>query len=180
MSYHARNAENSNSALLVGIRTDDFKDDHPLAGMVFQRQIEKAAFRAGGGNFRAPAQRVEDFLSDRATAVFGSVRPSYRPGITPADLRCVLPDFVTQDLKKGLRAMNTQLSGFAMPDAVLTAPETRSSSPVRILRKDTGESESVSGLFPVGEGAGYAGGIVSAAIDGITAALKALEKSSLL
>ena len=180
MSYHARNAENSNSALLVGIRTDDFKDDHPLAGMVFQRQIEKAAFRAGGGNFRAPAQRVEDFLADRVTAVFGSVRPSYRPGITPADLRCVLPDFVTQNLKKGLRAMNTQLSGFAMPDAVLTAPETRSSSPVRILRKDTGESESVSGLFPVGEGAGYAGGIVSAAIDGITAALKALEKSSLL
>ena len=180
MSYHARDAENSNSALLIGVRTDDFNDDHPLAGMVLQRQIEKAAFQAGGSNFRAPAQRVEDFLSDRATSAFGSVCPSYRPGVTPVDLRSVLPDFVTQDLKKGIRAMNSQLSGFAMPDAVLTAPETRSSSPVRILRNNTGESESISGLFPVGEGAGYAGGIVSAAVDGITAALNALEKSNLL
>lgn len=180
MSYHARDAENSNSALLVGIRTEDFNDDHPLAGIVLQRQIEKAAFRAGGGNFRAPAQRVEDFLSDRATTAFGSVNPSYCPGVIPADLRAVLPDYVIQDLKKGLGSMNTQLTGFAMPDAVLTAPETRSSSPVRVLRNDSGESESVSGLFPVGEGAGYAGGIVSAGIDGITAALKALDKSSLL
>lgn len=180
MSTYARDAENSNSALLVGVRTEDFNDDHPLAGMVLQRQIEKAAFRAGGGGFRAPAQRVEDFLSDRASRGFGDVRPSCRPGVTPADLRAVLPPFITEDLKKGLRAMNAQLSGFAMPDAVLTAPETRSSSPVRMLRSPDGESESVSGLFPVGEGAGYAGGIVSAAIDGITAAYKAMEKSSLL
>lgn len=180
MSLHARDAENSNSALLVGVRTDDFGDDHPLSGMVLQRQIEKAAYRAGGGGFRAPAQRVEDFLLDRATRAFGEVRPSYRPGVTPADLREVLPAFITEDLKKGLRAMNTQLAGFAMPDAVLTAPETRSSSPVRILRTESGESETVPGLFPVGEGAGYAGGIVSAAIDGITAARKAMEKAALL
>ena len=180
MSLHARDAENSNSALLIGIRTEDFGDDHPLSGMVLQRRIEKAAFLAGGGNFRAPAQRVEDFLLDRATKAFGEVRPSYRPGVTPADLRSVLPVFITDDLKKGIRAMNTQLTGFAMPDAVLTAPETRSSSPVRILRTDCGESESVSGLFPAGEGAGYAGGIVSAAIDGIVAARRAMEKSSLL
>ncbi len=180
MSFHARDAENSNSALLVGVRTEDFTDDHPLSGMVLQRQIEKAAFSAGGGSFRAPAQRVEDFLSGRATKAFGPVVPSYRPGVVPADLRAVLPNFITQDLKKGLRAMNAQLSGFAMPDAVLTAPETRSSSPVRVVRTGAGESESVAGLFPVGEGAGYAGGIVSAAIDGITAAIRSIEKSSLL
>ena len=181
MSLHSRDAENSNSALLVGVRPEDFGDDHPLSGMVLQRQIEKAAFRAGGGGFRAPAQRVEDFLLDRASKAFGDVVPSYRPGTVPADLRSVLPAFIAQDLKKGIRAMNAQLPGFALPDAVLTAPETRSSSPVRLLRDPvTGESESVSGLFPAGEGAGYAGGIVSAAIDGISAALRAIEKSSLL
>jgi len=180
MSFHVRDAENSNSALLVGVRPDDFGDDHPLAGMVLQRRIEKAAFSAGGGSFRAPAQRVEDFLQNRATKAFGEVVPSYRPGVAAADLRAVLPAFITEDLKKGLRAMNSQLAGFAMPDAVLTAPETRSSSPVRILRSETGEAEGVSGLYPVGEGAGYAGGIVSAAIDGITAARKAIEKSLLL
>ena len=180
MSRHARDAENSNSALLVGIQTNDFGDDHPLSGMILQRRIEKAAFLAGGGGFRAPAQRVEDFLLNRSTAAFGSVQPSYLPGVTPADLRAVLPPFITEDLKKGLRAMNTQLSGFAMPDAVLTAPETRSSSPVRILRNANGESETLSGLFPAGEGAGYAGGIVSAAIDGITAALRSIEKASLI
>ena len=180
MSFHARDAENSNAALLVGVRTEDFGDDHPLAGMVLQRQIEKAAFLAGGGGFRAPAQRVEDFLSNRPTKAFGSVTPSYRPGVTPADLRSVFPSFIADDLKIGIRAMNAQLSGFSMPDAVLTAPETRSSSPVRLPRNEVGEAEDCAGLFPVGEGAGYAGGIVSAAIDGITAALKALEKSSLL
>ena len=180
MSFHARDAENSNSALLVGVRTEDFGDDHPLAGMVLQRSIEKAAFASGGGGFRAPAQRVEDFLSDRATVSFGDVRPSYRPGVTPADLRSVLPPFIAEDLKTGIRAMNSQLSGFAMPDAVLTAPETRSSSPVRLLRTAAGESEDCAGLFPVGEGAGYAGGIVSAAIDGISAAIRAIEKSSLI
>ena len=180
MSYHARDAENSNSALLVGVRTEDFGDDHPLSGMVLQRSIEKAAFMAAGSSFRAPAQRVEDFLSGRETAAFGEVRPSYRPGVVPADLQAVLPHFISNDLKIGIRAMNAQLSGFAMPDAVLTAPETRSSSPVRVLRTGTGESESVSGLFPAGEGAGYAGGIVSAAVDGISTALKAIEKSRLL
>ncbi len=180
MSYHARDAENSNSALLVGVRPEDFGDDHPLSGMILQRRIEKAAFSAAGGGFRAPAQRVEDFLADRPSGSFGDVCPSYRPGVTPSDLRAVLPGFIAEDLKKGLRSMDTQLSGFAMPDAVLTAPETRSSSPVRILRSPVGESESVNGLFPAGEGAGYAGGIVSAAIDGISAACRAMEKSSLL
>ena len=180
MSLHARNGENSNSALLVGVRPEDFGDSHPLAGFVLQRSIEKAAFRAGGGAFRAPAQRVGDFLADKASTGFGRIVPSYLPGVTPADLRAILPAFITENLKKGIRAMNAQLSGFADPDAVLTGPETRSSSPVRFSRTQTGEAEEIHGLFPAGEGAGYAGGIVSAATDGIGAAMKAMEKKSLL
>ena len=180
MSFHARDGRNSNSALLVGVRPEDFGDDHPLAGFILQRGIEKAAFRAGGGGFIAPAQRVGDFLEDRASVSFGAVVPSYRPGVVPADLRAVLPSWIIQDLKKGIRAMNAQLAGFADPDAVLTGPETRSSSPVRICRNALGEAEDVRGLWPVGEGAGYAGGIVSAAADGVSAALKAIEKQRLL
>ncbi len=176
MSYHARDAENSNAALLVGVRPEDFGDDHPLAGFILQREIERAAFRCGGGDYRAPAQRVEDFLKNRPTARFGDVLPSYRPGVVPADLREVLPSFITEDLKVGIRAMGNQLKGFDLPDAVLTAPETRSSSPVRILRDQTGQAEGVRGFYPVGEGAGYAGGIVSAAVDGITAARRVLEE----
>ena len=180
MSLHARDGLNSNSALLVGVRPEDFGDSHPLAGFVLQRSIEKAAFSAGGGNFTAPAQRVGDFLEGRASAAFGEIIPSYRPGVVPADLRSVLPGWIVEDLKKGIRAMNAQLAGFANPDAVLTGPETRSSSPVRISRTVLGEAEDLRGLYPAGEGAGYAGGIVSAAADGITAALKAIEKQQLL
>ena len=175
MSYHARNADNSNSALLVGVRTEDFGDDHPLAGFVLQRQIEKAAYIAGGDGYKAPAQRVEDFLLDRESACFGEVAPSYRPGVVPSDLRSILPDFICRNLKAGIRSMNAQIPGFAMPDAVLTGPETRSSSPVRICRSRSGDSEDVSGLYPVGEGAGYAGGIVSSAVDGITAAVNIMK-----
>ena len=180
MSYHARNGQNSNAALLVGVRPEDFGDDHPLAGFVLQRSIEKAAFRAGGGGFIAPVQLVGDFLENRASVSFGSIIPSYRPGVTPADLRAVLPAWITEDLKKGIRAMNAQLPGFAAPDAVLTGPETRSSSPVRICRTEPGEAEDIRGLYPVGEGAGYAGGIVSAAADGISSAMKVIEKKQLL
>ena len=180
MSYHARDGANSNSALLVGVRPQDFGDDHPLAGFVLQRSIEKAAFRAGGGGFIAPAQRVGDFLENRTSVSFGDIIPSYHPGVVPADLRAVLPDWIIEDLKKGIRAMNTQLTGFANPDAVLTGPETRSSSPVRISRNALGEAEDIRGLYPVGEGAGYAGGIVSAASDGITAALHVLAEEELL
>ena len=176
MSLHARNGLNSNSALLVGVRPEDFGDDHPLAGIVLQRSIEKAAFRAGGGGFIAPAQRVGDFLQDKASSGFGEILPSYRPGVVPADLRSVLPVWMIEDIKKGVRAMNAQLAGFANPDAVLTGPETRSSSPVRVNRNALGEAENLRGLYPVGEGAGYAGGIVSAAADGISAALKLIEK----
>ena len=138
MSYHARAGENANAALLVGVKTEDFGDDHPLAGFVLQRAIEQAAYRCGGGSYHAPAQRVEDLLAGRATKSFGSVTPSYRPGVTPADLRDCLPTFIIEDLKLGIRGMDRQLHGFAHPDAVLTGVETRSSSPVRMLRGKDG------------------------------------------
>ena len=180
MSFHARDGQNSNSALLVGVHPQDFGDDHPLAGFVLQRSIEKSAFKAGGGNFIAPAQRVGDFLENRTSVCFGEIIPSYRPGVVPADLRAVLPVWMIEDLKKGIRAMNAQLAGFAHPDAVLTGPETRSSSPVRMTRNMLGEADNLQGLYPVGEGAGYAGGIVSAAADGIAAALRYIEKQQLI
>lgn len=179
MSYRARNGINANAALLVGVRPEDFGDDHPLAGFVWQRSIEQAAFRIGGGDFKAPVQRVEDFLAGRATARLGNVQPTYRPGVTPADLRACLPDFIIEDMKLGIRQMDKQLRGFAHPDAVLTGVETRSSSPVRLPRSTAMTADRLDGLFPVGEGAGYAGGIVSAAVDGIEAAYAALERSNL-
>lgn len=178
MSYHARAGENANAAVLVGVRPEDFGDDHPLAGFVLQRSVEQAAYRLGGGGFKAPAQRLEDFLAGRASTGFGSVRPSYRPGVTPANLWECLPRFIGEDLKLGIVQMDRQLRGFALPDAVLTGVETRSSSPVRLSR-DTLRMGNLSGLYPVGEGAGYAGGIVSAAVDGIESALAALERSTL-
>ncbi len=181
MSFHARDGENSNSALLVGIRPEDFGGDHPLAGFALQRRIEKAAWAtAGNGNayrYRAPAQRVEDFLKDRPSAGFGAVAPSYRPGVVPADLRSVLPDFICDNLKLALPVLDRQLHGFALPDAVLTGPETRSSSPVRFLREESRQASGIRGLYPVGEGAGFAGGIVSAALDGIASAKAALEST---
>lgn len=176
MSYHARDGVNANAALLVGVRPEDFGDDHPLAGCVWQRSIEQAAFRLGGGDFHAPVQRVEDFLLGRASHALGDVQPTYRPGVTPCDLRGCLPPFVAENLALGIRQMDRQLHGFAHPDAVMTGVETRSSSPVRLPREDT-MMASLDGLFPVGEGAGYAGGIVSAAVDGISAARAALERS---
>lgn len=177
MSYHARAGRNANAALLVGVSPEDFGDDHPLAGLVWQRSIEQAAYRAGGGDFRAPVQRVEDFLASRASTRLGDVEPTYQPGVTPADLRDCLPDFIIRDLQLGITQMDRQLHGFAHPDAVLTGVETRSSSPVRLPRTAAYQAEHLDGLFPVGEGAGYAGGIVSAAVDGIAAAWAALERS---
>ncbi len=180
MSLHARAGRNANAALLVGVRPEDFGDDHPLAGMVWQRALEQAAFRAGGGGFRAPVQRVGDFLEKRATTALGEVQPTYLPGVTPCDLRAVLPAWIADNLALGIRRLDGQLRGFADPDAVLTGVETRSSSPVRILRGADGVAEGIGGLYPVGEGAGYAGGIVSAAVDGIVAARAAMERSALL
>ena len=169
MSYADRGGENANAALLVTVNPADLASSDPLAGMYWQREIEQAAFRAAGNSYRAPAQRVGDFLNGKATTQAGSVQPTYQPGVTWCDLHSVLPTKITDALKEALPQLEQNLKGFSDPDAVLTAPETRSSSPVRILRDETRQS-SVRGLYPTGEGAGYAGGIMSAALDGMQTA----------
>ena len=169
MSDHARDGENANAALLVTLNPADFPDGSPLGGMYWQRQIEQAAFRAGGSNYRAPAQLVGDFLKKQPSQALGAVQPAYRPGVTLCELHEVLPERITSVLEQALPELDKRLHGFARPDAVLTAPETRSSSPVRILRDETRQS-SLRGLYPCGEGAGYAGGITSAALDGMLTA----------
>ena len=169
MSDHARDGENANAALLVTLNPADFPDKSTLGGMYWQRQIEQAAFRAGGSNYRAPAQLVGDFLEKRPSRALGDVQPTYRPGVTLCDLHKVLPERITAVLEQALPELDKRLHGFARPDAVLTAPETRSSSPVRILRDETRQSY-LRGLYPCGEGAGYAGGITSAALDGMLTA----------
>ncbi len=170
MSEFARNAENSNSALLVGVTPEDYGSDSPLAGMYFQREIEKKAFEAGGKSYNAPVQRVEDFLLGRKTTRLGDVTPSYIPGVTMGNLADCLPNFIVESMRRGIVAMDAMLKGFALPDAILTGAETRSSSPIRILRNESLQSVSLKGLYPCGEGAGYAGGIVSAAVDGMRCA----------
>ena len=178
MSYHSRNGLNANSALLVGIPVSDFPSDHPLSGMQLQRTLEQKAFLAGGGNYHAPVQRVEDFLASRDTVRFGEVIPSYRPGVTQSNLHTVLPSFLCDDLSYGIKQLDKQLHGFAHPDAILTAVEARSSSPVRLVRNEDGQSVDLSGLYPCGEGAGYAGGIMSASVDGIMQSLRLLQRGA--
>ncbi|MCI8359834.1 MAG: FAD-dependent oxidoreductase [Clostridiales bacterium] len=169
MSNYARDGGNANSALLVGVGPADFDSDHPLAGLAFQRQIEERAYALSGG-YRAPAQKVGDFLEGRAsTSLEGAVTPTYLPGVVPAAMEDFLPPFVTQAMREGVRLMDRKLKGFALPDALLTGPETRSSSPVRLERGEDCMSP-IQGLYPCGEGAGYAGGIVSAAVDGLRCA----------
>ena len=170
MSDHARDGENANSALCVPVGPEDFGEGGPLAGVAFQRGLERAAFRAGGGQFKAPAQRVEDFLKGRPSAGFGAVRPTYDRGVAPAELSALLPPPVSGTLKQALPLLGRKVRGFDGPDALLTGVETRTSSPVRLLRGEDLESLSTPGLIPCGEGAGYAGGIVSAAVDGLRAA----------
>ena len=174
MSYYARDGKNINGGLLVSVTPDDFPGDSPLAGIAFQRDLEERAYQAGGGGFIAPAQRVEDFLAHRSSTAPGSVIPTYRPGVRWCDLWEVLPGFVCESLEKALPELDRKIRGFASPDAVLTAVESRSSCPLRILRDDSGQS-AIRGLFPCGEGAGYAGGILSAAADGVKTAEKLLE-----
>ena len=174
MSYADRDGENANAALLVTVNPREFPEPGPLGGMYWQREIESAAYRLSG-SYRAPAQRVEDFLAHRESRGPGSVVPTYRPGVTWTDLHRCLPTNITDALEQALPELDKKLSGFAAPDAVLTAPETRSSSPVRILRDETRQSV-IRGLYPTGEGAGYAGGIMSAAIDGIQTAEAILEQ----
>jgi len=169
MSEYARDAENANSALLVGVSPGDFAGDHPLAGVEFQRIWEKKAFELGGGDYSAPVQLVGDFLADRPSTGLGAVKPSYRKSVRLAELKHCLPGYVIETLREAIPEMDKKLRGFALPDAVLTGVETRSSSPVRIVRDENYEAN-VKGLYPAGEGAGYAGGIVSAAVDGIKVA----------
>jgi len=170
MSYADRDGENANAALLVTLNPRDFPGEDVLAGLRWQREIEQAAYRIGGCNYRAPAQLVGDFLAHRASTEAGTVKPTYRPGVTWCDLHDVLPEKITQALEKALLQLDNNLAGFARSDSVLTAPETRSSSPVRILRDEQKQSPALRGLYPAGEGAGYAGGIMSAAIDGMLCA----------
>ena len=169
MSLHARDGENANSAVLVSVGPEDFGADDPLAGVRFQRLWEQAAFRAGGGDYRAPAQLIGDFLKGQPSKGAGSVRPTYAPGVNWTSMEKCLPAFAVDALRRALPLFDRRIKGFAGKDAVFTGVETRSSSPVRIER-DAACLSSVKGLYPCGEGAGYAGGILSAAVDGIRCA----------
>jgi len=174
MSYSGRDGENANAALLVTLHPEDFPYEGVLGGAKWQREIEEKAFRIGGSNYHAPAQLSKDFLVGKPSTKLGHIQPTYRPGVTLCDLHEVLPKRITDTLEQAIPVLNRYLDGFADPDAVLTAPETRSSSPVRILRDETCQS-ALRGLFPCGEGAGYAGGITSACVDGVRCAEALIE-----
>lgn len=177
MSNHARDGKNANSALLVNVGPADFGSDHPLAGIEFQRKLERAAYAAGGGGFIAPAQLVGDFMKNENSISPGEVMPTYQPGVKFTNLRKILPGFVGDSLAEGIVEMGRKIKGFDRSDALLTGIESRSSSPVRIVR-DGNFMSTVSGLYPAGEGAGYAGGITSAAVDGIRAAFALMGKNA--
>ena len=174
MSYADRDGVNANAAVLVTVNPADFPYPGPLGGAIWQREIEERAYQVSG-SYKAPAQTVGDFLKGVPSSGPGAVQPTYRPGVHWCDIHDVLPEKMTSALKQGIVNLDGRLKGFASPDAVLTAPETRSSSPVRILRGKDGMS-SLMGLFPAGEGAGYAGGITSAAVDGMMAAEAVLAR----
>lgn len=169
MSQYSRNERNANSGIVVGITPEDYPGD-VLAGVEFQRKWEAKAYELGGGNYCAPGQRVADFLANRPSTKLGEVDASYTPGVTPANLDTALPDYAISAIREALPEFEKQIKGFAMDDAVLTGVETRTSSPVRIKRGENFQSINIKGLYPAGEGAGYAGGILSAAVDGIEVA----------
>jgi uncharacterized FAD-dependent dehydrogenase len=171
MSQYSRNERNANAAVVVGIDPADFApfdaSGSPLAGIALQRELESRAFVLGGENYNAPGQLVGDFLAGRTSHAFGDVQPSYQPGVTLGSLDGTLPDYAIAAIREALPAFDRQIPGYAMHDAVLTGVETRTSSPLRITRDERLQSLNTRGLYPAGEGAGYAGGILSAAIDGI-------------
>lgn len=169
MSQYSRNERNANAGIVVGISPEDFPGD-VLAGVELQRRLEEAAYVAGGSSYNAPGQLVGDFLAGRASTDFGAVIPSYRPGVTLTDLSQSLPDYAIEAIREALPAFGQKIKGFDREDAVLTGVETRTSAPIRITRGADGQSLNTRGLFPAGEGAGYAGGILSAGVDGIRAA----------
>jgi len=173
MSQYSRRERNANAGIVVGVTPADFPGDakaNPLAGIAFQRRWEEAAFKAGGGAWAAPGQRVGDFLAGRPSTALGAVIPSYKPGVHPTDLALCLPDYAVEAMREALPRFARQIPGFAMDDAVMTGVETRTSSPVRMTRGEDFQSLNTAGLYPAGEGAGYAGGILSAAVDGIKVA----------
>jgi hypothetical protein len=175
MSEFKRDKQNANAALLVNVDERDFGSAHPLAGMYFQEELEKKAFELGGKNYFAPVQLVGDFLQSKASTHLAKVKPSYLPGVTPADFRKLFSQELYQALQEGIKVMNNKLKGFSSPDAVLTAVESRSSSPVRLVR-DENNMSNIAGIYPIGEGAGYAGGITSAAADGVKTVYKLLQR----
>jgi uncharacterized FAD-dependent dehydrogenase len=176
MSQYSRNERNANAGIVVAITPQADYPGHPLAGIALQRRWEEAAFRAGGKNYHAPAQLVGDFIKAAPSTALGEVIPSYRPGVTPTDLASCLPDYAITAIREALPAFGRQIKGFDRHDAVLTGVETRTSSPIRIKRGEDFQSLNTKGLYPAGEGAGFAGGILSAAIDGIKAG-EAVAKS---
>jgi uncharacterized FAD-dependent dehydrogenase len=169
MSQYSRNERNANSGIVVGITPEDYPDG-PLAGIAFQRHWEERAFKLGGEDYSAPGQLVGDFLAGRPSTKLGTVIPSYTPGVHLCDLSTALPDYAVAAIREALPAFGKKIQGFAMNDAVLTAVETRTSSPIRIKRNEDYQSLNTRGLYPTGEGAGYAGGILSSAVDGIKVA----------
>ena len=169
MSQYSRNERNANAGIVVGITPDDYPGG-PLAGIEFQRQLESKAFELGGGTYEAPGQLVGDFLKERPSTSLASVIPSYKPGVKLTDLSSSLPDYAISAIREAIPAFEKQIKGFSMNDAVLTGVETRTSSPLRITRGDNFQSVNIKGLYPAGEGAGYAGGILSAGVDGIRVA----------
>jgi uncharacterized FAD-dependent dehydrogenase len=170
MSQYSRNERNANAGFVVGVSPADYPSEHPLAGVALQRELESRAFVAGGGDYYAPGQCVGDFLAGRASTVLGGVVPSYRPGVRPADLAALMPAYAVEAMREALPVFGRQIARYDDPEAVLTAVETRTSSPIRITRGADMQSLNVRGLFPAGEGAGYAGGILSAGVDGVRVA----------
>ena len=170
MSQYSRKERNANSAIVVGIDPHNDYPEHPLSGIELQRQLENLAYRLGGSNYNAPAQLVGDFLQDKPSSKFGSVLPSYTPGVTLCNLSEALPSFAIEAIREAIPAFEKKLKGFSMADAVLTGVETRTSSPICIRRGKDYQNINTRGLYPAGEGAGYAGGILSAGIDGIKVA----------
>jgi len=170
MSQYSRNERNANAGFVVGVSPADYPSDHPLAGIELQRELESRAFVAGGSDYFAPGQRVGDFLAGQASTALGIVEPSYKPGVRPTDLAALMPDYVIDAMREALPVFGRKIPRYDDPEALLTGVETRTSSPIRITRDATFQSLNVRGLFPAGEGAGYAGGIFSAAVDGIKVA----------
>jgi len=170
MSQYSRRERNANSGIVVGLTLEDYESDHPLAAIDFQRKLEQKAYLLGGENYSAPGQLIGDFLAGTPSIAFGDVEPSYTPGVHLTDLSGLLPDYATDALREAIPAFERKIRGFSRPDGLLTAVETRTSSPIRIKRDEQYQSVNTKGLYPAGEGAGYAGGIFSAGVDGIRVA----------